>query len=449
MNGSVIKRIAMLSVHTCPLATLGGKKTGGMNVYVRDLGREFGRRGIHVDVFTRSSNPDVPKITALGDNARVIHVVTGPEVVLDSSEIYPYLPEFVENVQAFVREDVAGGLAMGESPYDVIFSHYWLSGWVAHELRARWHVPVVQMFHTLGRMKNRITQRPTDQEADVRIFTETDVMSWADRLIAATQAEHSQMLWLYRADRRKIDIVSPGVDLTRFYPISRQEAHEWIGVPDEHRMLLFVGRIEPLKGVDNILRAFALMREESPELLDNVCMCVIGGDVEGDPPEPEMVRLLALRDELKLGERVTFLGARDQDILQYYYAAAEALIMPSDYESFGMVALEAMACGTPVIASEVGGLAFLVQDGVNGFHVPTREPAALAERICTILTDAEKRRQMSEAARQTAQLYGWPIIADRLLRVFGDVIAERAAIKRAVMQPAASRGGTHTRPVET
>jgi D-inositol-3-phosphate glycosyltransferase len=306
----------MLSVHTCPLATLGGKKTGGMNVYVRDLGREFGRRGIHVDVFTRNTNPAVPQVVVLGEHARVIHVAAGPEVYLGTSEIYPYLPEFVENVQAFVQEDYAGGLALGENPYDVIFSHYWLSGWVAHELRARWDVPVIHMFHTLGRMKNRIAQRPADRETDIRILTETDVMSWADRLIAATQAEHSQMLWLYRADRRKIEIVPPGVDLTRFHPISKQEALEWIGVPDDHRMLLFVGRIEPLKGVDNILRAFSLLREEDPDLLDNVCMCVIGGDVEGDPPEPEMARLLALRDELDLGKRVTFLGARDQDILQ-------------------------------------------------------------------------------------------------------------------------------------
>ncbi len=429
MDGPIIKRIAMLSVHTCPLATLGGKKTGGMNVYIRDLGREFGRRGIHVDVFTRSSNLHVPHVTPLGENARVVHIVSGPEVHLGSGEIYPYLPEFVENVQAFVCADYT----LNEPPYDVIFSHYWLSGWVAHELRSHWDVPVVQMFHTLGRMKNRIAQSPADQETDMRIFTETDVMSWADRLIAATQAEHSQMLWLYRTDRRKIEVVPPGVDLVRFYPTTRWEAQSQIGVPDGHRMLLFVGRIEPLKGVDNILRAFALMREETPELLEDVCMCVIGGDVEGDSPEPEMARLLALRDELHLGERVTFLGARDQDTLQYYYSAAEALIMPSDYESFGMVALEAMACGTPVIASEIGGLAFLVQDGVNGFHVPTREPAALAERIRTILTDNEKRSQMSVAAQHTAQQYGWPIIADRLLRVFGDVIAERAKIRRGIM----------------
>lgn len=428
MGKATIRRIAMLSVHTCPLATLGGKKTGGMNVYIRDLARELGRRGIQVDVFTRSSNPAIPQISPMGENARAIHIVSGPEVYLGTSEIYPHLPEFVDNVRAFVEQDLGKPVDAKRPPYDVIFSHYWLSGWVAHELRAVWNVPVVQMFHTLGRMKNRIAQRPDEQEADIRIFSETDIMSWVDRLIAATPAEHAQMLWLYRADRRKIAIVSPGVDLNRFRRFSKTEAQAVIGVPPEKRMLLFVGRIEPLKGIDNILRAFALLRDAKPAVLNNVCMCVIGGDVEGDPPEPEMARLLALRDQLDLHAQVTFLGARDQDMLHYYYNAAEALIMPSDYESFGMVALESMACGTPVIASEVGGLAFLVQDGVNGFHVPTREPAALADCIEIILTDAEKQAEMSEAAYHIAQEYGWPVIADRLMQVFCEVRCERARI---------------------
>ncbi len=421
MIRSSIKRIAMLSVHTCPLATLGGKKTGGMNVYVRDLGRELGRRGIEVDVFTRSANPDVAHVTALGDNARVIHIRCGPEVYLGSRDIYPYLPEFVENVPDFVAAE--------GNRYDVIYSHYWLSGWAAHELRARWDVPVVQMFHTLGRMKNRIAQTTGELESNIRIFTETDVMTWADRLIAATPAERAQLLWLYRADRRKIEVIPPGVDLQRFHPLPREEAQRQIGVPPHHRMLLFVGRIEPLKGVDNILHAVALLRADYPALLADVCMCVIGGDADEETPESEMVRLKALRDELGLEDRVTFLGARDQDTLQNYYAAAEALIMPSDYESFGMVALEAMACGTPVIASEVGGLAFLVQDGVNGFHVPTREPTALADRIRVILSQPEVGRRISEAAYETAQHYSWPLIADRLLGVFEDVKREHAGLR--------------------
>ncbi|MCD4684468.1 MAG: glycosyltransferase [Anaerolineae bacterium] len=409
-----VRRIAMLSVHTSPLATLGGKKTGGMNVYIRDLSRELGRQGIAVDVFTRADHPDQPRSAAFGDNVRVIHVQAGPPSVLGSYETYLHLPAFVTAVLQFVTD--------AELTYDVVYSHYWLSGWVAHELRAQWGVPVVQMFHTLGRMKNRIAQEPGQGEADIRIFTETDIMSWADRLIAATPAERAQLLWLYRADRRKIEIVPPGVDLARFQPMSSAEARGKIGIPQEDRLLLFVGRIEPLKGVDNILRAMALLREDDPALLANVRAVVIGGDVQTPAPDGEMSRLMTLTDELDVGDRVCFLGARDQDVLPYYYCAAEALIMPSDYESFGMVALEAMACGTPVIASEVGGLAFLVQDGVNGFHVPTREPAALAERIRMILDDPARHAEIRQAARDTAQVYDWPLIADRLLSVFDDVM---------------------------
>jgi D-inositol-3-phosphate glycosyltransferase len=410
----------MLSVHTCPLATLGGKKTGGMNVYIRELSRELGRRGIQVDVFTRSEDVSVPHVTALGENARVIHVITGPEKSLSTSEIYAYLPEFVGGVLAFARD---GGLQ-----YDIIFSHYWLSGWAAHELRAQWGVPVVQMFHTLGQMKNRIAQAPQHLETDIRIFTETDIMSWADGLIAATPAERAQLLWLYRADRRKITVIPPGVDLQRFRPLPPEQAKAHIGLPADVKMLLFVGRIEPLKGVDTILQAVTLLRDENPALVDKIWISVIGGGGEDETPDAEMARLRELRSQLGLRDLVTFLGARDQDTLQYYYGAAEALIMPSDYESFGMVALEAMACGTPVIASEVGGLAFLIQDGVTGFHVPNRDPEALAGAIRTMLTDPARRIEMGKAARHTAQDYGWPVIADRLLTLFEKLIRKRRSV---------------------
>ncbi len=422
MSQHEVRRIAILSVHTSPLATLGGKKTGGMNVYIRDLSLELGRRGIYVDIYTRIAEPEQPRIVVMGDTVRVIHVSAGPPRFLGSSTIYPHLPEFITGVLAFA--------AAQRVQYDVIYSHYWLSGWVAHELRAQWHVPVVQMFHTLGRMKNRIAQDPGQVEADIRIFTETDTISWADRLIAATPAERAQLLWLYRADRRKIEIVPPGVDLDRFAPVDKADAKRQIGIPEDDRLLLFVGRIEPLKGVDNILRAVALLHERQPALLRDVCAVVIGGNVEDAAPDDEITRLMALREELDVGDRVRFLGARDQDVLPYYYNAAEALIMPSDYESFGMVALEAMACGTPVIASEVGGLAFLVQDGVNGFHVPTREPAALAERIAYLLETPERHEAIRRAARRTAEAYGWPVIVDRLLALFEGVIHRRASTNR-------------------
>ena len=386
-----MRRIAMLSVHTSPLAALGGEKAGGMNVYVRDLGRELGKRGFEVDIFTRRQEKQTSPVIFLGDTVRVIYVPAGPPVPLGTGKIYPYLPDFAEEV-----------LQSGP-PYDEIFSHYWLSGWVAYELRASWSAPVVAMFHTLGRMKKRIAQGENQHETATRIFVETDIMSWADRLIAATPAERVQMLWLYRADRRKIEVVPPGVDLERFRPIPAVEAKQQIGLAEQRRMLLFVGRLEPLKGVDTLLEALTLLRDDKAALFADLCLYIIGGDLETPLPDAEINRLKRLCHQFGLHDTVTFLGARDQDILEYYYSAAEVLIMPSDYESFGMVALEAMACGTPVIASEIGGLAYLVQDGVNGFHVPTREPARLAEQIRIILTESERAIQMGNTARRMAQ----------------------------------------------
>ncbi len=414
----------MLSVHTCPLAVLGGKKTGGMNVYVRELSREFGRRGIKVDVYTRSQNPCIPHINdMLGENARVIHIPAGPEEPLDPELIYPHLPEFVRNVRAFVEQE---GIH-----YDVIYSHYWLSGWAAHELRAVWGVPVAQMFHTLGLMKERIANKSSG--SDLRDLVETDVMSWADRLIAATPAERAQMLWLYRAQRRTIEVVPPGVDLARFRPKPPAEAKARIGLQAEQRMLLFVGRIEPLKAVDTILEALAIIKAQQPTLLDHLCLSIIGGNPDDPTHENrEMERLKTMRAALGLGDLVTFLGARDQDALADYYSASEALIMPSDYESFGMVALEAMASGTPVIASEVGGLAFLVRDGVNGYHVPVREPAALAEKIARLLNDPAERARLAANAAQLAREYAWSAIADQLLAIFES------------MQPAQHVSGLHS-----
>jgi D-inositol-3-phosphate glycosyltransferase len=412
----IIRRIAMLSVHTCPLATLGGKETGGMNVYVRDLSREFSRRGMHVDVFTRLQNPRLPRISPrLGHRGRVIHLPAGAAAPYDKNKVVDHLPEFVEEVVRFVEEERVG--------YDVLYSHYWLSGWVARELRERWGTPIVQMFHTLGHMKNRVAQRTSDLETDRRIEIEKEIVDFTDWLVAATPAEKAQLTWLYGADPHKIGVISPGVDLRRFHPIEKSLAKSAIGVPEHHRLILFVGRIEPLKGIDTLLHAMALVSQRYPDLSHDMCVAIIGGDPSQDKQteNAEMVRLNALRAELGIGDLVTFLGAKDQDTLQYYYAASEMVVMPSHYESFGMVALEAMACGTPVIASEVGGLAFVVRDGVTGFHVPERNPEALAAKIELLLSDETLRLRLGRRAACWAESYSWPMIADRLLDLFQEV----------------------------
>jgi len=398
---------------------LGGKETGGMNVYVRDLSRELGRRGITVDVFTRRQNPNLPAITdRLGVNCRVIHLPAGPARPYDKNKVFHHLPEFVEGIVAFAAKE--------QLTYHVLHSHYWLSGWVALALRERWGTPVIQMFHTLGRMKNIVAQRAADMETDLRIRVETEIMAQADHLIAANPLERKQMICLYGADPAKIQVIPCGVDLNLFKPIPPAEARARLNLPEDHQMVLFVGRIEPLKGIDTLLRAMALVARDFPNWQERLCVCIIGGDPADEPSvvNDEMERLKRLRTELGIGDLVVFMGAQDQDTLNVHYSAAEVVVMPSHYESFGMVALEAMACGTPVIASKVGGLAFIIQDGVTGFHVPGRDPEALAAKISLILRDTTLRQRLGAQATKWAQGYGWPIVADQIVALYDRATAQ-------------------------
>lgn len=412
-------RIAMLSVHTCPLATLGGKETGGMNVYVRDLSRELGRRGHQVDVYTRSQNPDIPRITrGIGAGVRVIHLPAGPERPYDKHRVYDHLPEFTDGVLAQAEGD--------DIEYDLLHSHYWLSGAAAWELRKRWGVPIVHMFHTLGKMKNMVAhKRPRERETERRVAVETDIVAFSDALIASTPAEKDQLTRLYGADPEKIHVISPGVDTQCFHPISAEHAKDRIRICPDSRIILFVGRIEPLKGIDHMLQAIARVVEDYPGLRDDLCVPIVGGEPCRVDEDDEMVRLQELREELGIRDIVTFLGSKNQDTLQYYYCAAEMVVMPSDYESFGLVALEAMACGTPVIASDVGGLAHLVKDGRTGYRVPAGDTEALADRIAHLLTDDLSRRRIGQRASCWAEAYAWPHIAGQIEGVYREVTAQR------------------------
>ena len=408
-------RVAMLSLHTCPLAALGGKESGGMNVYVRDLSRELGRRGLFVDVFTRSQNPDVPQVGDLGPNARVIHLKAGPEAPYDKNLVYAHTAEFTSNLKKFARKESIA--------YDLVHSHYWLSGLVARQLRLDWKTPVIQMFHTLGELKNQVARSKEQRETQLRVETEREIMSFADRLIAANPLEKAQMIWLYGADPAKIEVIPCGVDLELFHPIPRDEAKAYLEMPQDHRMVLFVGRIEPLKGIDVLIEAMALLLKDKDELRDEVCLCIIGGDPDADADtlNREMSRLQRMRETLGIADVVTFLGKRAQDTLPYHYSAAEVCVVPSHYESFGMVALEAMACGTPVIASKVGGLTFTVRDGRTGFLVPSDDPRALADQLSLLLTDGNLRRTMGQQAVQLSERYSWSIVAGQVVAAYRDL----------------------------
>lgn len=410
--------VAMLSYHTCPLATLGGKDTGGMNVYVHELTHHLGRLGIHVDVFTRSQDEHVPHVLHdLGYGNRVVHIPAGPEVPLPKPELVKYLPKFVSGIQAFSAEK---GI-----PYHLVHSHYWMSGIAALSLKAEWNVPILHMFHTLVLMKNRVARTPQEIEGNYRIEGERRILEAANRVIAATPAELSQLQFLYRANSEKITIIPPGVDTSHFYPIPADEARAVIGIQPHERMILFVGRIEPLKGIETLIRAIALLVKDR---IISGCphyLAIVGGDPNQTPEmeNSEMARLQGLCHELGVDDLVLFLGKRAQDTLPYYYSAAEVLVMPSHYESFGMVALEAMACGTPVIASQVGGLAFLVQDGVTGYSIPDDDPRALADKLALLACDPGLRDQLGAQAAEYARGYDWSIIAGRMTAVYQELLS--------------------------
>ncbi len=410
-------RICMLSVHTCPLAVLGGKETGGMNVYVRELTRELVRRGHTVDVYTRNQNPSIPTISrSLGPRARVIHVTAGPPHPIPKESIADYLDQFVAEVLVYSNG----------RPYDIIYAHYWLSGLVGLHLRALWGTPLVQMFHTLGKMKNKVAVSAAERPSERRIVAEERLMQEVDHIVAGSPMDERHMVEEYGAPLDRITVIPPGVDVRHFYPRPQAEARARIGAHPDTFLMLFVGRIEPLKGIETLLRAVKILSLRCCRLQD-MQVLIIGGDASVPPEQmdEELARLMRLCNELGLDDLVTFLGKQGQDVLPDYYSAADVVVMPSHYESFGMVALEAMACGTPVVASRVGGLLFTVIDGVTGLHVRSGDPEALAEKLELIMRDPDLRHHLARQARQVALQYAWPRIADHIEMLFDALLHQK------------------------
>ena len=393
-------RVAILSVHTCPLAAPGGKETGGMNVYVRETARELGRMGARVDVFTRSQNPGIPRIVDMGQGARVIHLPAGPEAPMPREAVHGHLDELVDGVERF---RLAEGLH-----YDLIHAHYWLSGVAGLALRARWNAPLVQMFHTLGRLKNTVAQSPTEVEPELRIDEESRIVREADRIVAANVVERAHLVWYYGARAERVHVIPCGVDTELFQPMDRAAAKGLLALGPEP-LLIYVGRLQPIKGLETLVHA--LPRVPAAKLL------IIGGD-QDEPENGHGVHLRECVRTLGLEGRVRFLGPQPQQRLRLFYAAADATVMPSYYESFGMVALEAMACGSPVVASRVGGLTTTIQDGVTGHLVPEGDPIALAQCLTGLLADDEGRARLGREATRWAAEHRWPCVAEKVCELY-------------------------------
>jgi len=411
-----LRRVAMLSVHSSPLATLGGQVTGGMNVYVRELSRQLSQHGIAVDVYTRRQDLDLPEVLEFDRQARVIHLNAGPPAPYSKHDVYNHMPEFMSHMQAFIAKE---GLQ-----YDCLHSHYWLSGWVALRLRQHLQVPVVHMSHTLGYPKNSAVQQAWEREPPTRLQVEYEVLKHSDHLIAESQASKDHMVQDYGVDPERIEIIPCGVDTSIFHPQDRQQARHRLGLPGGP-LLLFIGRLQPLKGIDTLLRCAHDVRQRH----DDVQVLIVGGGIDTDDlhERQERERLHALTRELGLGEHVRFIHAQPQEQLAYYYTAADVLVMPSHYESFGMVVLEAMACGTPVVASHVGGLASTVLPGQTGFLAPVGDVQAFAWSIEQLISTPALWQSMSEAAYRRAQAYTWPRIMKRTLQLYRELRGQNPA----------------------
>ena len=405
-------RVAMLSVHGCPLDQLGSREVGGMQLYVRELSRELGRAGVHVDVFTRKTQPSLPRVVPFGPRARVIHLDAGPSHRIDKNAVVEHLPAFIHNLERFVERE--------RIQHAVVHSHYWLSGWVGARLAELWRVPHVTMFHTLGRVKNRANTHAGGRrgvlESSMRNEIEHRIVKSADAIVASTVQELHALVEGYGARPSQITVIPPGVDLRVFEPVARAVARVTLGLSGE--VLLFVGRLDPVKGLDTLLEALRLLSGR-PTLK----LLVAGGSA----PHPQAgtrrvdhdeTYLRHLAAELGVADRVAWLGPVEQERLPLYYSAADVCVVPSRYESFGLVALEALACGAALVAAPVGGLPQIVRDGENGLLVPERTPALFADRIARVLDDAALAARLRANARAPVLDYSWAANAARTLALY-------------------------------
>ena len=389
-----VQRAAFITLHACPLAAPGQGKSGGMNVYVRQLASALGNMGMEIDIFTREHPDVVNRIETIGPNVRVIHIAAG-DTEAHVGELYAHLPAFLKQLNAFREED---GLE-----YDVVHSHYWLSSWVGRELSQAMGVPHLVTFHTLGLIK--MQSRAGEVEQPERPVVEAEVMASADRIIAFSPHERDAMARLYGADAAKVSLVPCGVDLSVFRPLDQKAVRDRLGLNGE-KILLYVGRVEPLKGLDLLVETAAQMDSE-----DGVRVIVVGADVNGDR---EMDRVKLLAKERDLEGQIDFVGQVDHKELPLYYNAADVCVVPSYYESFGLVALESMACGTPVVATRVGGLSTIIQHGRTGYLKPWRCPDAFANSVEMIISSDGLQQSMGTAARKHAEGMGWDTIASMM-----------------------------------
>ena len=424
----VVRRVATLSVHTSPLDQPGTGDAGGMNVYIVEVARRLAEAGVEVEIFTRATSSDLPPVVEMAPGVTVRHVVAGPFEGLAKEELPAQMCAFSNGV---LRAEAAGPVGF----YDVIHSHYWLSGQVGWLAKERWGAPLVHTAHTLAKVKNSMLAAGDRPEPRARILGEEQLVAEADRLVANTPAEASDLIHLYQASAEDVTVVPPGVDLERFRPPApgrkaavRARARRRLGLPVDGLVVAFVGRIQPLKAPDVLLKAAAALRGLDPAVAGRVTTVIAGGPSGSGLDRP--TALMDLAGELGIADSVVFLPPQPRDRLVDLYHAADLVAVPSHNESFGLVALEAQASGTPVVAAAVGGLVTAVRDGVSGALVDGHDPQAWAKVLDGLLASPARRERLAAGAVAHARDFSWNETAVSLLAVYREVVtAQRAAVR--------------------
>jgi len=410
------RHIALISEHASPLSALGGVDSGGQNVYVAQVARHLTRLGNTVDVFTRRDDVNAKTIVDLGDGLRVIHVSAGPPAFVPKEEMLPMMGEFARWMEVFIH--LHGG-------YDILHANFFMSGQVAADLKVAMRIPFVITFHALGKVRLQ-HQGGNDRFPRDRASVETRVMREADAIIAECPQDEEDQRLLYRADEAKIRVVPCGFDRAEFWPVGKDAARRHLGLDPQEPLIVHIGRMVQRKGVDTAIEGFAhLLHDHNVRAR----MIVVGGESDEPDPKltPELGRLQALAEEFHVADRVEFTGRRGREALRYFYSAADVFVTTPWYEPFGITPLEAMACGTPVIGSKVGGIKYSVVHGQTGFLVPPNDARVLGWRLSQIFQRRPLRARMSAAAlRRVNQLFTWERVTAQIADVYEQVLAARA-----------------------
>jgi D-inositol-3-phosphate glycosyltransferase len=409
-------RIAFISEHASPLSEPGGVDCGGQNVYIDRLACHLARLGYCVDIFTRWDDPAKKRIVRYRSRVRVIHVRAGEKKRIPKENLFQHMDEFCEDMVRFIRKSHFG--------YRLIHAHFWMSGYVAACIRRLLGIPFVITFHALGKIR-RLYQGAADGFPDARFATEEMIVRTADRIIAECPQDKEDLMIHYYAKEEKIRMIPCGFDGDEFYPMNRRKCAERLGLDPEERIILQLGRMVPRKGVDNVIRATAcfLRKRDMP-----LRLVIVGGESETPCPvaTPEIGRLRSIAGEEKISDRVSFVGRKQRSLLRYYYNAADVFISTPWYEPFGITPLEAMACGVPVIGSNVGGIKYSVEHDKTGFLVPVNDPGILAERMWEILRNPMLQRAFRARAIERAhRLFTWESVAREVSALYRDMDEDR------------------------